>query len=735
MEQRHPSAVSARATTSANPLALAAVPAHKAAHGPSMPPIARGSMVAQPWVGFWRSLWLAATGRSTAAQSPAELAPWELAARSRRRMLLALVALTTAGSTAVLAHAQPVYEHALLQWVQIGLFALLFAWVSAGCVTAVMGFWVTLRGDRFALSRQSAGQQPLGPQASTAVIMPICNEDVATVFAGLRATCESLATTGALRLFDFYVLSDSADPAVRAAELAAWGRLREQLQACGARVHYRWRQRRTKRKAGNVADFCRRWGRNHRYMVVMDADSVMSGDCLLTLVRLMEAHPTAGILQTAPQAVGHATVHARAQQFAARVTGRLFTAGMQYWQLGEAHYWGHNAIIRVEPFMKHCALARLPGRGALAGEILSHDFVEAALMCRAGYHVWLVHDLVGSYEQQPPHMLAELQRDRRWCQGNLQNARLIAEPGLHAVHRGMLATGAMAYLSAPLWLLYVALGAALWLVGGNVFFAPDGSLALGVFSLWAGTITMLALPRVLGVLAVLMRGEQHYYGGAWKLLQSAVLEAGLSILQAPLRMVAHSLFVVGALTGWKLEWKSPPREATDVPWREAAQRFAPVGAAVLVIAAALLLVHPPAVVWLLPVGVPLLLAVPFTVLTSRASLGERVRNGGWLLVPEESWSPSVLRQAWAYARLPQTQSAWASWGELLRDAGLCALAAAAMGARRTSQGLRGQARLARIRQLHATPATELSVAERMRFLSEPGSLQQLRAASALAAAQ
>jgi membrane glycosyltransferase len=143
------------------------------------------------------------------------------------------------------------------------------------------------------------------------------------------------------------------------------------------------------------------------------------------------------------RACGHATLHARAQQFASRVTGRLFTLGMQFWQLGEAHYWGHNAIIRVEPFMKHCGLGTLPGTGALAGEILSHDFVEAALMRRAGYEVWLVGDLEGSYEQQPPHLLAELQRDRRWCQGNLQNARLIAEPGLKGVHRAMLATGAM----------------------------------------------------------------------------------------------------------------------------------------------------------------------------------------------------------------------------------------------------------------------------------------------------
>jgi len=701
------------------------------AFGPSMPPISRGAMVAQPWRGFWRSLidamWRRGARPASQADqdacNDAEPAAWALAARARRRVLLVMIALTTTLATAVLAHAQPTYEHPMLQWLQIGLFALLFAWVSAGCLTAVMGFVVLLRGDPHVLSKDSASRRPLSASARTALIMPICNEDVGTVFAGLRATCESLATTGAARLFDVYILSDSSDPALRAAELAAWSELRSTLGS--DRIFYRWRQRRTRRKAGNVADFCRRWGRDYRYMVVLDADSVMSGDCLVTLVRLMEAHPSAGILQTAPQACGHATLHARAQQFASRVAGRLFTAGMQYWQLGEAHYWGHNAIIRVAPFMQHCALAPLPGQGALSGDILSHDFVEAALMRRAGYHVWLVPDLAGSYEQQPPHILAELQRDRRWCQGNLQNARLIAEPGLHAVHRGMLLTGAMAYLSAPLWLVYVGLGALLWLLGGNVFFTPAGDLTIGVLGLWAGTITMLALPRVLGVLAVVLKAEQRFYGGVNRLLQSACMEAGLSALQAPLRMAAHTLFVFGALTGWKLEWTSPPREATRITWREAAQRFAPAGVLVLLVATVLALVHPPALIWLSPVGVPLLLAVPFTVWTSRTDLGERVRAVGLLLIPEESWSPPVLRHAWAYARLPSQPLAWA---EVLRNPRLCALISAAMGQRRTSQGLRGHQRRTQIGRL-ACGDTALATGERMRFLSEPSSLQQLRAAT------
>jgi membrane glycosyltransferase len=687
-----------------------------------MPPITRGSIVARPWAGFWRGL--------LAARVPvaggAEPAPWEHAARRRRRVLLGAVAFATALAVAVLVHAQPSHQHPVLQGLQLALFALLFAWVSAGCFTAVMGFVVVLRGDRHALSPALAQSQPLGAAARTAVIMPICNEDVATVFAGLRATCESLAATGAQHLFDVFILSDSSDPAVRAAELAAWGELRGALGP--GHVHYRWRQRRTQRKAGNVADFCRRWGRGYRYMVVLDADSVMGGEALLTLVRLMEAHPRAGILQTAPRACGHATLHARAQQFAARVAGALFTAGMQYWQLGEAHYWGHNAIIRVEPFMQHCALARLPGRGGLGGEILSHDFVEAALMRRAGYEVWLLPELAGSYEQAPPHLLAELQRDRRWCQGNLQNARLLTEPGLHAVHRGMLATGAMAYLSAPLWLGYVLLGAVLWLLGGNPFFSADGGLSIGLPGLWAGTLLMLALPRGLGLLAVFLKGEQRRFGGTSALLKSAVLEAALSALQAPLRMVAHSLFVVGALSGWKLDWKSPPREAADVAWREAAQRFGPAGGVTLALAAALCAVHPPAVLWLAPVGLPLLLAVPLTVWTSRSPLGERARRAGWLLVPEEVWTPSVLRRAWAWAREPRRAP---DWNAMLGDARLCALAGAAMGLRRTAQGLRGQQRRQRIEALAAAGpgGAGLDPKEAMRFLSEPGSLQQLRAAT------
>lgn len=656
MEQHHPSRVSAAQAPGRSRLREERHP-----NSVTAPPIRRGSMPPRPWRGFWNGVGTALLsgadrllpgGARPAAREVRE--PWQDAAARRRLVFALLTLVTTSVASWLFAQAQPDYGNEFLEWGQIALFAILSTWVVTGFVTALMGFWVSLFGDAASVSARAVQHHGIAPDARTAIIMPICNEDVATVFAGLRATCESVAGTGHAPVFDVFVLSDSNDPAIIAAERAAWADLRAALaghpQQPQIEVYYRLRQRRTHRKAGNVADFCRRWGKDYRYMVVLDADSVMSGDCIATLVKLMEAHPRAGIIQTASQAVGHATLHARAQQFASRVTGRLFTLGMQFWQLGESHYWGHNAILRVEPFMRHCALAPIPGRGGLCGPILSHDFVEAALMRRAGYHVWLVSDLEGSYEQQPPDLLSELQRDRRWCQGNLQNSRLIAEPGLHRVHRAMFAIGAMSYLSAPLWLAFLTFGTVLWMTGAAIepgWHAVPAELR----SLWLWTLAMLFMPRVLGLAAVFLKRGQNGFGGTLPLLGSAVVETVMALLQAPVRMLAHSLFVLVALTGWKLEWKSPPREASGLSWGEAARRLAPMTALVAVHGTALAAIQLGALVWLAPVALPLLLAVPLAVLTSHVALGDWMRARGVLVIPEESRSPAVLRRAWRHAGL------------------------------------------------------------------------------------
>jgi membrane glycosyltransferase len=379
-------------------------------------------------------------------------------------------------------------------------------------------------------------------------------------------------------------------------------------------------------------------------MVVMDADSVMSGDCLVSLVKLMDAHPRAGILQTAPRGGGHDSLHARAQAFLGRVTGPLFTQGLAYWQLGESHYWGHNAILRVEPFMKHCALAALPGRGGLAGEILSHDFVEAALMRRAGYEVWLVPELDGSYEQLPAHLVDELQRDRRWCQGNLQNARLIAEPGIRPVHRAMFLTGAMSYLASPLWLAFVLAGACLAGRGASVV-THAGS------ALWCAVLVMLFLPRVLGVAHVLARGEHKAFGGAGGLLSGALIEGVLSALQAPVRMAGHTLFVLIALTGWKLEWKSPSREAEALGWRDAAANLRWLVLPLTIAVCTLVLLHNAGLAWgVAPLMAPLLVAVPLAVFTSEPAVGRLLKRWGVLVIPEELKPTPPLRAARRHVR-------------------------------------------------------------------------------------
>lgn len=655
MDQHHPSRLTRRS------------PLREERHPNSVtaPPVHRGSMPAQPWRGFWNSIGTALLstannllpGGTPAQAQPREAKqPWQHAA-DRRRLAFALLTLLSTGIASWLfAEAQPDYGSQWLEWGQIALFAILSTWVVTGFVTALMGFWVMLFGDAHSVSARAVQDHPVDASARTAIVMPICNEDVATVFAGLRATCESVAATGHAPVFDVFILSDSNNPEIIAAERAAWEALRATLathpEQPQIEVYYRLRARRTHRKAGNVADFCRRWGKDYRYMVVLDADSVMSGDCIVSLVKLMEAHPKAGIIQTASQAVGHATLHARAQQFGSRVTGRLFTLGMQFWQLGESHYWGHNAIIRVQPFMQHCALAPIEGKGGLAGPIMSHDFVEAALMRRAGYHVWLVSDLVGSYEQQPPDLLSELQRDRRWCQGNLQNSRLIAEPGIHRVHRAMFAIGAMSYLSAPLWLAFLTFGTTLWMTGAQI--APDWqALPTELRSLWAWTLAMLFMPRVLGLAAVFLRRGQAGFGGTAALLGSALLETVIALVQSPVRMLAHSFFVLVALTGLKLEWKSPPREASGITWSDAAGRLAPMTGVILVYGAGIAAIDLGALVWLAPVALPLLLAIPLAVATSHVALGSWMRSRGLLLIPEESRSPAVLRRAWRHA------AAWA----------------------------------------------------------------------------
>jgi membrane glycosyltransferase len=698
------------------------------------PELNRSSMIPRRWPPkFWQvKSWWRRPSLDRRADSPDARGSWHRAGAVRRIVLGVLVLMQAVVATDFMTAVLPYHGTQPLEIAILVLFGILFCWVSAGFWTAVMGFFVQIKGgDRYAISRTAAGNAPIDDTARTAIIMPICNEDVARVFAGIRATYESLAATGDLRHFDFFVLSDSSDADTRVAERHAW------LGLCGAlggfgRVYYRWRQHRIKRKSGNVADFCRRWGANYRYMVVLDADSVMSGDCLATLVRLMEANPNAGIIQTAPRAAGRDTLYARMQQFATCVYGPLFTAGLHFWQLGESHYWGHNAIIRVAPFIKHCALGRLPGSGTLSGEILSHDFVEAALMRRAGWAVWLAYDLPGSYEEMPPNLVDELKRDRRWCHGNLINFRLFLAEGLHPAHRAVFVTGVMAYCSALLWFVFLLLSTALLavhtLVEPQYFINPKQLFPIWpewhverALTLWTATAIVLFLPKILSVVLIWVQGADEF-GGRLRLTLSMILESLSSMLLAPVRMLFHTEFVVTALVGLRASWKSPPREDAETTWGEALRRHGVHSLIGVVWAAGVYWLNPSFLLWLLPVVGALMLSIPMSVYSSRIDLGRGFRKLGLFVIPEEVNPPTELRRMERHARLAAPLPGFT---EAVVDPLAHALACASGNMRRSQSVALRESRDKLIQEAVATGPAALSNAQKAALLGDPATLSRL----------
>ncbi len=725
------------------------------------PPIRRTRVIPEPWrtnilIRAWRRM----TGRTNApAPEKRELpaARWRWVGSMRRYILLALmigqtlvagwymkgilpyqgwsfVDLDEVLNQPLLQTAAQVWPYALQTSILI-LFGILFCWVSAGFWTALMGFLELLTGrDKYRISGSSAGNEPIEKGARTALVMPICNEDVPRVFAGLRATFESVAATGDLDRFDFFVLSDTNDTDIAVAEQQAWLDVCREAKGFG-RIFYRRRRRRVKRKSGNLDDFCRRWGSDYRYMVVLDADSVMSGECLTSLVRLMEANPDAGIIQTAPKASGMDTLYARMQQFATRVYGPLFTAGLHFWQLGESHYWGHNAIIRMKPFIEHCALAPLPGKGAFAGAILSHDFVEAALMRRAGWGVWIAYDLPGSYEELPPNLLDELKRDRRWCHGNLMNFRLFLVKGMHPVHRAVFLTGVMSYLSAPLWFFFLVLSTALLatntLMEPQYFLEPRQLYPLWpqwhpekAIALFSTTIVLLFLPKLLSVILIWAKGAKEY-GGRIKVTMSMLLEMLFSMLLAPVRMIFHTRFVLAAFLGWAATWNSPQRDDDSTPWSEAVRRHGPQ--TLLGVAWALLVawLNPSFLWWLVPIVGSLTLSIPVSVISSRVNLGLRAKDEKLFLIPEEYSTPQELLATDQYTHENRWHALHDGFVRAVVDpqqnALACALATARHGVAEPIEALRAE----RIAKALQVGPSGLDGNTRLALLSDPVALSRL----------
>ncbi|MEI6606072.1 MAG: glucans biosynthesis glucosyltransferase MdoH [Verrucomicrobiota bacterium] len=526
-----------------------------------------------------------------------------------------------------------------------------------GSLHALFGAWDILCGRRRAVRITRLADAHTGALAKRfAIVMPVYNEDCIRVCGRIEAIYRSLQATGHLASFDFFILSDTRDLNLWVLEETAWTNLCRRLDGFG-RIYYRRRKSNTNRKAGNIGDFVRSWGGGFEGMLVLDADSLMDGADIVKMARVMQLYPRLGILQTPPRLIRGASVFTRLQQFAMRLYGPLFLRGLNYWQLNGGSYWGHNALIRLQPFSECCELPALPGREPFGGRILSHDFVEAALMVRAGWEVWLAWDIEGTYEEAPPTLIAHLKRDRRWCQGNLQHLWLIFARKLPFAARVQLFMGIMAYLACPIWFLFLLQST--WLAWDRRFSGLSNLTIPGYAGHWLhitaltqslilalAILVLLFLPKVLALGgAILAPKIRRSFGGALPLLVGVIIETFVSMLLAPCVMVAHTIIVISIVLGRSVGWGTQNREADGTAWSDAIRFHALPTVLGMVWTAVAIHISPTFAAWMSPILLGLMFSIPVSVWTSRSRYGRALATRNILATPEELAPPEVIRLA------------------------------------------------------------------------------------------
>ena len=569
-------------------------------------------------------------------------------ARWRRRLLLVLVLATTAIGLLLMWTIVAARGPDVLKPIFLPIFALVFAWIALSFWSGVFGFLLgLLRRHPVTLARRGPADGPL-PELTrrTAILIPVYNEDPGEVSGRVVVMHRSLAGTGRLDGFDFFLLSDTMNPEFAEREEQAYAALRERLGE-GARLFYRRREKNTGKKAGNILQWVETRGPDYDFMIVLDADSLLQGDTMVRLAGLMQANPCTGLIQTHIVPAGRETLFARALQFSSRLTGVVLAMGNSFWQTSEANYFGHNAIVRVQAFAACCRLPLLPGKPPLGGEILSHDFVEAAFLRRGGWYCWLLPELHGSYEELPTNLLDYAVRDRRWMQGNLQHARLIGQRGLHAMSRLHLGMGIFAYLASPLWLAMLMLSSAMVVdhrIVGDVFFGPTRTLFPQwpqyhwpeIHGLLGLTLILLLGPKLLALgLRLISTRNARRFGGRLALSASFLIETAFSTLLAPVMMLFHTTFLIQIVGGNAVGWPPQVRGDRGMDWKQALRRHVGHVAFGLLALAALGAIVPDYVPWILPVVAGLLLSVPLAVLSSRRAMGLAARRLRLFLTPEE----------------------------------------------------------------------------------------------------
>ena len=536
----------------------------------------------------------------------------------------------------------------LLQGLMIFFFGISLAWIAFAAGSVIAG--ASKRRDR--MPRRLAGTEDV---PITALVMPIYNEDPLRTTTALQAMAEALAAGGAHRLFEIVLLSDSTNADAWIRETAAVDRLRRALAGVMP-VWYRRRWRNVARKSGNLEDFVTRWGARYGHMIVLDADSLIDAPTLERMVGTMHADPALGILQTAPQLIGARTLFGRLQQFAACVYGPVITRGLAAWSGDSGNYWGHNAIIRVEAFAESCGLPHLPGRKPFGGHILSHDFVEAALMRRRGWKVRMDTDYGGSWEESPPSLIDVAVRDRRWAQGNLQHLKVLGTSGLSFTSRMHLGIGIMSYLSSPLWLVMLGIGFALAVQSHLIrpeYFSHDFQLFPTwprfdvhlMMALFWFSMVVLMVPKLLGLLRALLSGRiRRGSGGLVGVAASFLLEVVLSALYAPVLMMIQSRHVFEVFMGRDSGWKPQRRDDGGTSWLDAWRYHRRHMIVSCIMAAIAYFLSPPLLAWLSPALLGLFLSVPLSRASGSAVIGRMLSRVALLRTPEEQDAPLLVRR-------------------------------------------------------------------------------------------
>ncbi len=526
-------------------------------------------------------------------------------------------------------------------------FAIGTPWTVVGFWNAVTGLWLLHFHKNPAAAVApfaAAGDADTAITTKTAIFMTVRNEDPERAILRMKTIKASVDATGQGAAFSYFILSDTNDAAVAKVEeqgVAAW----KAADADGDRITYRRRTVNTGFKAGNVREFCEQWGRDYELMLPLDADSVMAGAQIVKLVRMMQAHPKIGLIQSLVVGMPSSSAFARIFQFGMRHGMRSYTMGQAWWVGDCGPFWGHNAIVRIRPFVEDCELPMLPGKPPLGGHVLSHDQVEATLMRRAGYEVRVLPFEGGSWEENPPTMLDFAQRDVRWCQGNMQYVKLLDIPGLKAMSRFQLVWAILMFLGLPAWTLMLATLPLSAYEAQSVLDFPK-TLAIG---LYIAFFAMYLSPKIAGLIdAVLTKGGVASFGGPLRFGVSAAIELVFSFLQGAVSSFRTTVFMIGLAFGKSVVWGGQSRDAYGISWRTAAQNLWPQTLFGAVVCSLTYWVSPAAFWWSLPLTAGYLLAIPFAVVTALPGLGRWMKANGIAGIPEDFVTPgevkAVLRQ-------------------------------------------------------------------------------------------